>query len=105
MVILETSVFTRRVTKLLDEEGYRQLQVALLADPRCGVLIPGGSGLRKLRWRSSNHGKRGGHRVIYYWATSSSQVLLLMIYAKNERSDLSPTQLRTLAAIVRQEFP
>ncbi len=43
--------------------------------------------------------------MIYYWATSSSQVLLLMIYAKNERSDLSPTQLRTLAAIVRQEFP
>lgn len=45
MVIVETSVFTRRVLNILADEEYRQLQTALLNRPGMGVLIPGGGGL------------------------------------------------------------
>jgi len=34
MVIIETSVFTRRVQALLTDEEYRELQVALINPPR-----------------------------------------------------------------------
>lgn len=61
-----------------------------LADrPGAGDLIPGTGGLRKLRWGLAGRGKRAGARVVYYWRVSESQILMLAIYAKNERLDLS----------------
>jgi mRNA-degrading endonuclease RelE of RelBE toxin-antitoxin system len=68
MVIIETSIFTRQVQALLDDDEYRRLQTALVIRPDIGDLIPGGGGLRKMRWSAQGRGKRGGVRVIYYWA-------------------------------------
>ena len=104
MVIKETSVFTRQVNDLLDHESYRLLQLRLVADPEAGQLIPGTGGLRKIRWQGSGRGKRGGVRVIYYWATDDAVVLLLLMYGKNEQDDLTPAQKKVLAALVREEF-
>jgi hypothetical protein len=52
----------------------------------------------------AGRGKRGGARVIYYWVTARSQIYLLLAYAKNAQEDLSEQQLRTLRALVKQEF-
>lgn len=46
----ETPVFTASVRRLLEDEQYRALQLALLLRPEQGPLIPGGGGLRKIRW-------------------------------------------------------
>jgi len=53
MVIIETSVFTRQVQKLLTDEQYRELQSALVLNPDSGEIIVGSGGLRKARWRVS----------------------------------------------------
>ena len=58
--------FTKQVKELLPDEEYRKLQEALLMRPEAGNLIPGGGGLRKIRWRIRSKGKRGGLRIIYY---------------------------------------
>ena len=79
MVIVETSVFTRLVTKLLPDEEYRELQAILIDRPDAGSVIPGSGGLRKIRWSASGHGKRGGARIIYYWATPQERILMLFI--------------------------
>ncbi len=104
MIIKETAVFTKQVRQLLDDESYRLLQLRLVADPDSGALIPGSGGLRKIRWQGSGRGKRGGVRAIYYWATSDDVLLMLIVYPKNERDDLSPGQKKVLAALVREEF-
>lgn len=52
MVIVETHVFTKLICDLLSDEQSRRLQLALMLRPEQGVLVPGGSGLRKLRWRN-----------------------------------------------------
>ena len=104
MVIKETSVFTRQVSKLLDAESYRLLQLRLAADPEAGDLIRGTGGLRKIRWQGSGRGKRGGVRVIYYWAAHHDVVLMLLMYGKNERDDLSAEQSKVLVALVKEEF-
>jgi len=104
MVIRETSVFTKRVEKLLDKEAYRFLQLRIVADPDAGDLIPGTGGLRKVRWQGSGRGKRGGVRVIYYWAKKHDVVLMLLIYGKNEQDDLSPDQKKALRRIIEGEF-
>ena len=64
MLIIETSIFTRQVLALLDDEDYRRLQTVLVIRPTAGDLIPGSGGLRKIRWGAHGRGKRGGVRVI-----------------------------------------
>src|SRR5262249_41174002 len=105
MVIVETSVFTRRVVASLSDDDYRKLQVVLANRPDAGNLIKGSGGLRKIRWTVSHGGKRGGVRVIYYWAVKQEQLLMLFIYPKSERDDLTADQLKTLKAIVKREYP
>ena len=95
-VFFETSVFTRRVTGLLSDDEYAELQQALAANPSAGDVIPGSGGLRKIRWAIRGHGKRGGVRVIYYHLTSRDQFYMLLVYGKNEQDDLTPEQLRML---------
>jgi mRNA-degrading endonuclease RelE of RelBE toxin-antitoxin system len=104
MVILETSIFTRRITAFLADDEVRRLQAALVLRPAQGTLIPGTHGLRKLRWRLRGRGKRGGLRVIYYWDESGDRILMIFVYAKTRQSDLSQAQLRQLAQVVREEF-
>jgi mRNA-degrading endonuclease RelE of RelBE toxin-antitoxin system len=104
VVIVETSIFTRRVVRLLDDESYRLLQAELLQDPEKGALMRGSGGLRKLRWAVPGRGKRGGVRVIYYWAVSKDRFLMLLIYDKTEQDELTADQVRQLRQLVEREF-
>jgi hypothetical protein len=50
---------------------------------------------------SSRHGaKRGGVRAVYYFVVRADLVYMLDIYAKNEKTDLTPADKRELRAIV-----
>jgi mRNA-degrading endonuclease RelE of RelBE toxin-antitoxin system len=104
MRFVETPIFTRTVTALLDEEQYRALQLALALRPEQGDLIRGSGGLRKLRWGLAGRGKRGGARVIYYWDTPTETFYMLYAYTKQEQGDLTPQQVRVLSRLVREEF-
>jgi hypothetical protein len=105
MIIIETSIFTRQVQVLLSGEEYRNLQSTLVQHPDIGAVIPGSGGLRKMRWSMRGRGKRGGVRTIYYWAVSQDQILMLLMYAKNEKDALTPEQLKVLRRIVEEEYP
>jgi mRNA-degrading endonuclease RelE of RelBE toxin-antitoxin system len=73
--------------------------------PDTGKVIRGSGGLREMRWGVKGRGKRGGSRVIYYWAVNQDQLLMLLIYPKNVRDDLSQNQLNVLRRIVEAEYP
>ncbi len=104
MVFRETKAFSRRVAELLSDEDFRLLQVSLLLRPDQGSVIPGGGGLRKMRWALPGRGKSGGARIIYYWFAAESVIFLLSMYAKNEQADLSREQLKLLRQAVKAEF-
>jgi len=104
MLVVETPVFTRRVLKLLTDDDYRLLEHELVARPDVGNIIRGSGGLRKVRWAATGRGKRGGVRVIYYWAVDREIILMLLIYGKNEQDDLTAEQLRVLKGLVEEEF-
>jgi hypothetical protein len=105
MVIVETSIFTRQVLDQLTDAEYSELQHMLANRPTLGPIIRGGGGLRKVRWALPGRGKRGGVRVIYYWAVAQERLLMLFLYPKNQRDDLSPDQLKVLRSIVESEYP
>lgn len=104
MVIKETSVFTKQCLKLLDSESYRLLQLRLVSEPSAGDLIKGTGGLRKIRWQGSGRGKSGGVRAIYYWASKDGVILMLLMYSKKDKDDLTVEQKKVLATLVKEEF-
>lgn len=99
---METSVFTRLIRELLSDEIYRRLQVHLVINPEAGDVIPGGGGLRKLRWRVEGKGKRGGLRVIYY-RIDSGRLYLLYVYRKSDQKDLTKAQIRDLRHVIAED--
>ena len=104
MIFLETPNFTGRILELLSDEEYGHLQTTLLKQPDLGDIIPGSGGLRKLRWASSGRGKRGGARIIYYWAAMPDQTVMLAAYAKNRKTDLTPSEIKPLRRIIEEEY-
>ncbi|GEK69379.1 hypothetical protein PDE01_28990 [Paracoccus denitrificans] len=97
--VVETPIFTRQTEKLFDEDEKRELIDFLAENPMAGDEIPGTGGVRKLRFAASGRGKRGGARVIYYYLDESMPLYALLAYAKNARSDMTPDEKRTVAAL------
>ena len=102
MVIIETTVFTRLIQGLMNDDTYNELQNALVNKPDIGELIPGSGGLRKVRWKIVGKGKRGGVRIIYYWQTTDDQLWMLYGYAKADKENLTQDQLKTLRNFVER---
>jgi mRNA-degrading endonuclease RelE of RelBE toxin-antitoxin system len=104
MVFIETSIFTRQIQGLISDDQLRALQEWINTSPMAGNLIKGSGGCRKLRWKTTATGKRGGIRVIYYWMKAYDQILLLLAYSKSRTDDLSQTQIKMLGEIVKPEI-
>ena len=104
MRFVETPVFTATIQRHLDDEQYRKLQIALMLRPEQGPVIQGSGGLRKVRWATTGGGKRGGLRVIYYWAPGDQAFYMVYAYTKSAQGDLTPAQTRQLSRVVREEF-
>ena len=105
LVFFETPLFTRLLPKYLDDQNYRELQLALLRNPQMGDLMPGTGGFRKVRWQDARRGKgkRGGLRVIYYHLTADNQIWFFTIYDKSEAIDLTPDEKKQLKQAIQRE--
>lgn len=96
--VVETPTFYRRADKLLSVEEHADLINYLAAHPTTGEEIVGTGGVRKMRFGAMGRGKSGGVRVIYYFYDEEMPIYALLIYAKNERADLTPDERRAVAA-------
>ncbi|MGI8641528.1 MAG: type II toxin-antitoxin system RelE/ParE family toxin, partial [Pyrinomonadaceae bacterium] len=92
--------FVRQAAKILGEEGINDLQLHLCEYPDDGAIIKTSNGIRKMRWAASGRGKRGGARIIYYYAVKKERILLLDIYPKNEKKDLTAEELENFKDVV-----
>lgn len=104
MEFIETKVFTKQITELLDTDGYRALQDVLVLRPEAGDVISGAEGLRKIRWTAEGRGKRGGIRAIYYFMNAKDQIYLLFAYPKNKQEDLTQEQKKLLVNLIKEEW-
>ena len=59
-------------------------------------MIPGTSGVRKLRWRREGTGKRGGLRVIYFVKYRPDEFWMLAVYAKSKQENAPTETIRRL---------
>lgn len=101
MVFVELTPFIAFRAEQWSDEDLRRLQNFLLATPDAGDVIPGGSGLRKLRWAVTGRGTRGGARVIYYRHVAGECIYLIYGFVKSAQADLTRAQIKTLAQLMK----
>jgi hypothetical protein len=66
--VVETPSYLADAERLFSSEERRAIVDRLAADPRCGVVIPGSGGIRKVRFGFGARGKSGGARIIIFSA-------------------------------------
>lgn len=100
--VIELSGYRRRADELLSAEEQDAIVDLIAYEPTCGDIIPGTGGLRKVRVGRGGSGKRGGARVIYYFYSAEFPVLLMALYAKNEKADLNAREKKEFTAYAKE---
>tara|TARA_B100001564_G_C20636621_1_gene669998 strand:- start:1069 stop:1416 length:348 start_codon:yes stop_codon:yes gene_type:complete len=95
--------FDKKSNKLMTNKVLEELYDYLLLNPTSGDLIKGTGGVRKIRWKTgkSNKGKSSGVRVIYYY-DNDLLIILLSLYAKSEKENLTISEKNTIRKILPQ---
>jgi hypothetical protein len=94
--------FVREWDRLgLSDDDLRELELLIQEDPDAGDLMGGTGGLRKLRFSPARwrRGKSGALRIGYSHNAQLEKVLVLAVYAKSDKSNLTPgerNQIKTL---------
>ncbi len=71
MTVVETPSFLQDAASAMTDQERLEVVGFLAANPEAGHIMPGTGGGRKLRWKATGRGKRGGARVIYYFHNDS----------------------------------
>ena len=103
--VVQTEIFSRCLDELIRQRkitvvDYENFERALVENPKSGDVIPGLSGLRKIRFKGNKEGKRGGYRIDYLDMQSTGQLFLIVIYPKKVKEELSQHEKRQIKKIV-----
>ena len=99
---IELKPFERAWRKLgLDEKDRDALHLGTMLNPKAPV-VSGTGGLRKMRFSSNrwNVGKRKGARVCYAYYPEYSVVLLILIYLKGRKEDLTAAEKKQIGGFL-----
>ncbi len=85
----------------LDEKDRDALHLAIMLKPDAPIMV-GTGGLRKMRFSSNrwNIGKRKGARVCYAYYPEYSVVLLMSIYLKGRKEDLTDAEKKQIRGLL-----
>lgn len=99
--IKTTPAFDEKAVKLLSEEALEEFFDHIGQNPEAGKVITGTGGVRKIRWQTgkNNKGKRGGVRILYHYS-DDLLVLLITLFGKTEKEDITQGERNTLKRTV-----
>lgn len=103
-IIKYSAKFLKDAKRLKEKKNFRKIaddikevESWLRSGEMTGDLIPGLSGLQifKIRQKnsSSNSGKSGGFRIIYYQIREDDVIVMLTIYSKTETENISKSEI------------
>lgn len=99
--VAETPTFIKQAADLFSDEEKAALIDYLATNPLAGDEIPEAGGVRKIRFAFGGRGKRGGARVIYYHYSENAPIYALLVYGKNQKTDLSPDEAAAVGAFAK----
>jgi RelE toxin of RelEB toxin-antitoxin system len=98
--VVETPSYLADAERLFSLDERKAIVDRLASDPTCGVVIPGGGGIRKVRFGFGARGKSGGARIVYLFSGTNLPVFILAVFAKNEKANLSTAERNALGKMV-----
>lgn len=101
---IELKAFTRGWKRLkLDDDDLRALWLLIMIQGSDAPVVSGTGGLRKIRFSSSRWGtgKKGGARVCFAYFVEFSVVLLVTVYRKGKKEDLTEKEKREIKELLK----
>lgn len=96
IAVVETASFVTDAKACMSNDERTEAINLIAANPECGDIIPGGCGIRKVRFAIGGRGKSGGVRIIYYFHNERVPVFLLAVFAKNDQANLTRAETNML---------
>ena len=99
--VIALEEFQKEVKKLFKKYKLLKNDILQLIDKleeNYDIGINLGNNLYKIRIKNSstNNGKSGGYRVIYYTKLSNNQIYLMSIFSKSEKENIDISKLKPL---------
>jgi hypothetical protein len=89
--VIELDTFLKRAKVIMSDDERMEIVAYLAANPEAGIAL--GGGLRKVRVPRPGGGKSGGYRTLYVFGGHHMPVILVTVFAKNEKDNLSKSEL------------
>lgn len=103
MKIVRTQRYQRDLKRIgATQTDIDRLELMVASNPTIGDVIPGLGGIRKVRFRLGNKGKRGGGRAIYFLIVTDELAVMLFAYEKASQTDLTEDQRRAALALLQE---
>ena len=99
--VVETPTYLNQAKRAgVSADELDAMAMYIAGNPVCGDLIPGTGGARKVRFAPAGRGKRGGYRIIHFFAADDVPIFLLAIISKGQRADLAQSEKNDLRRIL-----
>ncbi|MBP7339493.1 type II toxin-antitoxin system RelE/ParE family toxin [Niveispirillum sp.] len=89
VTVIETAPFVRLAEGLLSPTERAAFIDFIAMNPEAGAVMRDTGGARKVRWAREGGGKSGGVRTIYYYHDPDAPLLLLTVYGKGDKANLT----------------
>ena len=105
--IVQTVILTKAFLNAAEHAGMGNAEREALVDwiamnPTAGDLMKGTGGCRKVRYRKPGTGKSGGYRVVTFFGGADIAVVLLTVFGKSEKANLTKHERNEIAKRVVQ---
>ena len=98
--VIELDTFLKRAKAIMADDERLGIVTYLAANPEAGVAL--GGGLRKVRVPRAGGGESGGYRTLYVFGGAHMPLILLTVFAKNEKDNLSKAELAAAVALCKE---
>ena len=88
--VIELDTFLKRAKAIMSDDERAGIVTYLALNPEAGVSL--GGGLRKVRVPRAGAGKSGGYRTLYVFGGTHMPLILVTVFAKNERDNLTASE-------------
>lgn len=100
---IETKEFEKNWLSLgFADEDLFKLQNLIVSNKNSSTIIKGSGGLRKIRYSLPSKGKSSGARVCYLDFENTGKVVLVTVYSKHKKDNLSDSEINLLYLFVEK---
>jgi hypothetical protein len=100
--VLHLRAFERAAAEVgLTESEVESIEQLIARNPMAGVEIAGTGGCRKVRIAGRGKGKSGGYRVVTFYSGIDIPVVLITVFGKGEKDNLTKRERNELAQLTR----